>query len=327
MKHTPTAVALVCLSACSSVPIAIAPPDAATSPTLAMGSFPGASTGFDDRCDDAAWNGDDEVLFALQLKKGDVVRRWLLTLDVVIGEELIARIDGGAERKIELWADKTWNYQTTADGVATDHTIRSKMLPIGVTVRDQDGRQLTKSLVQLPSELLGRGLLPAIETSLAYAAGHSQGVAEVTGPDLQPIVQAMIAVMSLLNVVQEDDALADYFWQVVEKPSIWSVVTGLGVKATMSMPFEQSLPATRLPPGLPPTEPAYVVPMRIDVNGSPALLADVVAVDARRPYALCGGMVAAVARHPSNPDITFELQLIAAHCGKSSKATATTNPK
>lgn len=314
MKHLAAcALAVLCLPACTGMPLAVAPVDPATAPALTRTEYPGASPGFDARSDDPTWNGGDQVLYALRLRKGDEVRRWLLRLDVVLGESLIARVEDSSEQKIELWENQTWTYRTTEHGESREHRVTSKMLPVGVVVSDANGHELTKSLVKLPAHLLGHGLLPAIDCALAGAAADGDGADRT---DIRPVVEAILGTMSLLNVVQEDDALAQYFWQVVEKPSLWSVVTGLGVQATMTMPFEQSLPATRLPADLPPVDRAYVVPLRIDVNGSPALLADVVAVDARRPYALCGGMVAAVARHPSNPDVTFELQLLAARLGK-----------
>ena len=140
-----------CLSGCSGVPLSIAPVDPATTPTLTLAEFPGAVSAFDARSDDASWDAGDEVLFALRLRKGDEVHRWLLRLDVVLGERLIARVDGSSEQKIELWEDKTWTYQTTAAGKATEHKVTSKMLPIGVTVSDASGQLLAKSRVRLPS--------------------------------------------------------------------------------------------------------------------------------------------------------------------------------
>jgi hypothetical protein len=300
----------LCLQACSSMPVSITADPSAT-PSLSLAEFPGAASTFDARSDDPVWDGDDQVLFALRLCKGREIHRWLLRLEVVLGESLIARVEGSAEQKIELWENKTWTYTTNTQGEPQQHRVASRMLPVKVTVSDANGQQLARSLVKLPAHLLGRGLLSAIESARANASAGN-----AAGSDIQPVVEAIIATMSLLSVVQEDNVLADYFWQVVEKPGIWSVVTGLGVQATMSMPFEQSLPATRLPAGLPHVDPAYVVPLRIDVNGRAALLADVVVIDASRPYALCGGMVAAVARHPSKPDISFELQLVAARLGK-----------
>lgn len=302
-----------CLCSCRAAPPAIVPPDPGNTPHLEFAQFPGARTGFDDRSPDAAWDGNDEVLFALRLRKGAEVHRWLLHLEVVLGEHLIARVDNDPDHRIELWETRTWTWTETHDGTSQDVTTTSRMLPVLVTIRDQHGARLDHSLVKLPANLLGRGLLPAIER-----ARHADPE-PLAGDASRPMVEAMIATMALLHVVQQDDVLADYFWQVVEKPGLWSVLTHLGVQATMTMPFEQSLPATRLPAGLPPVDRAFVVPLRIEVNGHPALLADVVAVDAARPYALCGGMVAAVARHPTRPEITFELQLLAARLGQGGK--------
>jgi hypothetical protein len=104
------------------------------------------------------------------------------------------------------------------------------------------------------------------------------------------------------------------------------VVTSFGVKATMNMQFEQSVAATSLPSRLPPQTKAYVTPLRIDVNGGPALLADVVAVDSSRPYALCAGVVAAIAHHPSKPDVTFEIQLVSAKLGEKTPAAKAEEP-
>jgi hypothetical protein len=55
-----------------------------------------------------------------------------------------------------------------------------------------------------------------------------------------------------------------------------------------------------------------VIPLRVDVNGSPALFADLLATDPRRPLALCGGMVAIAAHHPTDSGIHFDAQLLAA---------------
>jgi hypothetical protein len=78
------------------------------------------------------------------------------------------------------------------------------------------------------------------------------------------------------------------------------------------MPFEHSVPAASLPAPLPPQPRAVVIPLRIDVNGSPALFADVLATDPRRPLSLCGGMVVASAHHPTEPGVHFDVLLLAA---------------
>lgn len=307
-------------NACSTAPTVMQAPSGTIATTLSRAEFPGlakADLRFDPRSDDASWASGDEVVFALRLVKGTEVRRWVLHLSVVFGQDLVTRLDASGSTLDGLWDERSWTYTVTESDQPREMVVTSLRLPVSVVIRDENGKKLSASLVRLPVHLLGRGVLPAVDLAIAAAAQPTEAAAAATREQsVRPMVDAMIAMMALLNVVQEDEALAQYFWQVVEKPSLWSVVTGLGVRATLSMPFEQSVPAVTLPPGLPPTDHAYVVPLRIDVNGAPALLLDILATDAARPFALCGGMVAAVARHPSKPDVTLELQVLSAQLGK-----------
>ena len=308
------------VAACSAAPVPVAAPSPTAVSDLSLAEFPGAAgllSGFDGRRTDAKWEGGDEILFGLRLQRGAEVQRWLLHLSVMLGEGLVAGLDTGPAAPIRLWEERIWAYTATDRGEPREYQIRSQLLPVSVTVCDADGKKLGASLVKRPVQLLGAGVLPAVDVSLALAQAKTAPASEQSFREDQgrPTVAAALGMMALLSVVQEDDVLAQYFWQVVEKPSLWSVMTSLGVSATVRMPFEQSVPAEQLPSHLPPPGRAFVVPLRIDVNGSPALNADVIAVDAARPYALCGGMVGAVARHPTRSDLHFDVQLLAARVG------------
>jgi formylglycine-generating enzyme required for sulfatase activity len=245
----------------------------------------------------------------------------------MFGERLTGSIDSLTNGKgIGLWEEMSWTYTITDHGQRRDAQVTSKLLPVVATVCDEQGKKLTSSVVKLPVRLLGRGVLPAIDCALEAAQAQATPGEPAREVSLQPLVEATIGLMSLLNVVQEDDALAEYFWQVVEKPSIWSVITGFGVKATFSMGFEKSVAAANLPADLPAADRAFVVPMQIDVNGSPALFLELTATDAARPFSLCGGIVAGVARHPTKADYALELQLIAARLGKPKPVKFTPKP-
>jgi len=299
------------------------PPPSPTSVTdLSPAAFPGAAnllSGFDDRREATKWDRGDQLLFGLRLRKGDEVRHWLLHLEVLFGEVFLTSLDGQNPSTIE-W--RSWDYYTTDEkGERKQIKLSSRMLPVKATVHDEHGKELGSSLVSLPVQLLGQGLLRAVDICIAHERASTTGKAPVAEADSQLVIAAVFGMMSLLSVVQDDDVLADYFWQVIEKPSIWSVMTSLGVEASLSMPMQQSVPATILPPHLPPPGRAFVVPVRIDVNGNAALLVDVIATDPARPYALCGGMVSAVARHPTRTDLHFDVQLLAARVG-TGKATA-----
>ena len=158
-------------------------------------------------------------------------------------------------------------------------------------------------------------LLPGIESALAHAARGSDFMSFENIDEVRPMAEGLISLIALLDVVQNDSVLEEYFWQVVQKPSIWSVIAGFGVRASLIASLEKSVLVPTLPRPLPYAGKAYAMPLRVDVNDSPALLADVIAVDAARPYALCGGIVAASARHPTDDSIAFDVQLLAARVG------------
>lgn len=346
---------VLCFAACSTTPVLqpLAPPPSSLA-ELGPQEFPGAARllrGFDAPVDAGEWHIDDRVLFGLRLRKGDEVHRWLLQLDVALAREpaqssfrrRLAAATSDQQRQLvqagmDSWEGnfkrRSWPYTvTTADGTV-EHIASSAMLMVAVSVYEADGTQIGRSLVSLPAELLGKGVLRAADlaTAAASAGGRpaqARGVirdadpagrpaaaddddGDAAGSSLRPQVEAIVAMLSLLRVVQEDDVLAGYFWQVIEKPGLWSVLTHLGVKASIQVAFERSVEADGMPAHLPALGRAVVVPMRIDVNGSPALYADVLATDARRPFALCGGMVQASAHHPNDPSLQFDLALLAA---------------
>jgi hypothetical protein len=235
--------------------------------------------------------------------------RWLLRLSALVPQTLAESL-GTREGSDGLWEIKIWSWTWTVHGEPREFTTQSLLLPVTATVSDEKGRVLSSSIVKLPVRLLSRGVLPAVDC----VRGGAVTSPLVDRTTISPLVDATIAMMALLNVVQEDDALADHFWKVVEKPSLWSVITGFGVRASLTMAFEKSVPVAMPSPNLPAAERAFVVPLQIDVNGSPALLVDVVVIDSARPFAICGGIVAATARHPTRSDTRLELQLLGAHC-------------
>jgi len=324
MRRLPARPALLAalLAGCTAPPPAVPPPRA-----LLAADFPGAAallTGFDERTD-GPWTSGDAVLFGLRLHKAQQEHRWLLHLSIALGEELVGRLGDDEARTLDvLWGKKVSPYTAKSGEQSRDLEIESRMLPVRATVHDAEGKVLGASTVVLPADLLRAGMLPAVDAALAQPPGSPETLDPKT---MEPFVRALLGLMSLFGVVQEGSVLRDYFWQVVEKPSVWSLATKLGVEATLSAAFEKSLPASELPPGLPALGRGCTIPLRIEVNGAPALLADVLAVTAARPYSLCGGMVAATARHPSRPDLQFDIALLAARCGTASSVALQLAPK
>ena len=265
---------------------------------MPLAEFPGAaaiSNGFDERTADANWREHDQALFALQLEKDGEVVRWLLHIDVATPRP-ITLVDPPA----------------TSDGENMSGSIQSQAAVVATRVFDAAGKLLTTTDVALPAGYLAHGLLPAIDGDISK---RGQGASkEEIFESIALYVRAHYAIRALLDVLRQDEELDDYFWRVVDAPGALSVIVHMGVKIDVDMAFARSVAAT-VPPPLPSVERAATVPLRIDVNGSTALFVDLLATDASRPYAICGGIVAAVARHPTQPDTSLRLQLIAARCG------------
>ena len=202
------------------------------------------------------------------------------------------------------------------DGESRTIPIESAMTLVKVSVHDAHGKQLGESTISLPRDLMAHGLLPAIESALRHKV-EGRGIADEFENEAtaRPWITGIISLMALLRVVQNDEVLKDYFWLVVQKPSVWSVISELGIRASLFTPLEKSAPIGPLPGHIPPTSPAYAMPMRISVNDTPALLADVLVVGPGRPYSLCGGIIAASARHPTDNDLRLDIQLLAARNG------------
>jgi len=282
---------------CAAPPIVHPTPTSHFAP-LPLEEFPGALrllSGFDPPTAEPNWRKGDQALFALRLDKGGEVRRWLLHLEAIVAKQITLT-----------------DPSPTQEG---DHLVvpmRPQSTDVTARVLDADGKLLTDTKVALPAGYLARGLLPAIDG--AFAAQDAKMPASRFAEFLRTDLGAYYTISALLDVVRKNEALDDYFWQVVDEPSVWSVIANLGVSIHVDLSFDKSV-AANLPVPLPPVERAFAVPMRIDVNDAATLFVDLLATNSSRPYAICGGIVAAAAQHPTRPGTTFRLQLLAARCG------------
>lgn len=319
----PASLALL-FGACASAPLELRAPNPELAVTVAPGEFPGAgrlATGFDARTTDRAWRAGDTVVFGLRLQQGESAQRWLLRLRVLPSPRFTVETKNGTttDGVKFLGLHRSWNYTAKVDGELREVEVESGIVRVAVSVHDPDGSPLGDSIVSLPADLMTNGLLPGIETAMrleASTTGNDPLPPRTSLEDLRPMAEGLIALLALLDVVQNDSVLQGYFWQVVQKPSLWSVIRTMGVSASLTASPERSVRLEQLPEAILPTDRAFAMPLRVDVNDTPALLADVIAIDSARPYALCSGIIAASARHPTEKDLTFEVRLLAARLGK-----------
>lgn len=259
--------------------------------------------GFDARDADAAWCAGDEVLFGLRLRREAEVRHWLLRLRLSEPEALA---DGAALAPVD------WSIRING---APQH-FASRACRAHVTVMDERGRVLGESDPVLPRDFLAHGLAGACRRIAARLAG-------VRGPfvmqdvyrdtDVRPLAEATVSAVALLQVVQEDDVLAPLLWQVVQRPSLWSVLRNLGAKVVLRPRFHALVETTSSLAAAPGA--VYRLPLVLLVNDAPALQVELFVGEAAPPFALCGGVLGAIARHPTEPGVELSLQLLSARRG------------
>jgi hypothetical protein len=305
---------LVWLAACQARPVAEVGAEVLPGLPLAA-AFPGAAAmlaGFDPPAAAAPWRAGDEVLFGLRLRRDGRERHWLLHLRLTEPAAL-GRAGEGAPLLSPL-PPVDWSMRVNGE----DRSFASARCRAIATVADADGHVLGRSEPLLPRDFLAGGFARACELVALRRQNLPAGQAVVGDTfyrdlDLQPFAEATVAAVALLQVVQEDDVLAPLLWEVVDKPSVWSVVSHLGARVTLRPRFHAAV-LMASPVATAPV--AWRVPLDLVVNDQEALHTELFVAPAARPLALCGGVVGAAARHPREEGREFAIVLLAARCGR-----------
>lgn len=276
--------------------------------------FPGASrllAGFDAAGDDT-WRAGDEVLFGLQLRSGTDVQRWLLHLRL-IEPKAIARAGEGAPEHSPL---PPLQFTFHVAGAPRQYaSVPSRAI---ATVCDADGNVLGRSEPVLPRDFLARGFAEACGAVMSWLprSHDAESVDRFLRDKETLFAEATITAVALLRVVQDDRVLSPLLWQVMEKPSLWSVVSSLGVSVTLQPNFHVAAHVEQ--PACGGVSP-WRVPMAVLVNDQRALDTELSVVPAVRPFALCGGIVGITARNPHDPTREASLVLLAARTARTGR--------
>ncbi|MCA8964910.1 MAG: hypothetical protein H6838_11270 [Planctomycetes bacterium] len=310
-RRSASALGLLLVSACAGAPnVNLAPGPA----SLTAAEFPGAARlldGFSPFTFASEWVPGDTVLYGLRLRRGDQQQRWLLRLH-------LDEVDAGG-------APLRWDLQVNG-GL---QRFESALSRVTATVADADGNVLGGSRPQMPRDFLARGFAPACEQVRAYREDHPEaeaGQGFYEGVDARLLAEAVVSAMALLDTVRNDPLLSPILWQVVQRPSLLSVIGNLGVSVVVQPRFlratETVPPISEMPHGA-----VWRVPIDLFVNDAPALVAELVVGTSLPPFGVGGGILAAIARHPSDPEVEFEVLLLAARRGAAPlRAAAVSDP-
>ncbi|MCA8963679.1 MAG: hypothetical protein H6838_13715 [Planctomycetes bacterium] len=242
--------------------------------------------GFDALESDVGVAVGDEVLFGLRLQRGDEARDWFLHVVVVTIEPV------------------SWQYP--------DGKLR-ELVCVRSAVHAGDGALLGEETLKLERDFLERGLARACRDE-----GRQRGnTLQNRGPDDWPeSFRAHLALSQLLTIARKSPILRPLLYEVVDMPSLWSVITHFGARMSMKAHFDdvRTVEGERLGGA---AVPAWSLPHELLINGDPALHNHILVTDPHSPLALCAGIVAITSVHPTDSSRVFTMRLIAARRGGS----------
>ena len=174
-------------------------------------------------------------------------------------------------------------------------------------------------------DLLGLGLDQSCRASIKWFR-NSTGVAPKEKPpapspeEQRALVGFFPALMAFFEAVEKTPGLRDILWDIVEKPSVWSILrrggrvdTGIDFKETPSLiEARAEKPAT--------AGDVFRMPLKLALNDQPALRCALIVTAPRPPLLTCAGIIGIDADPPEGSAKHLTIRLVA------SRRTEGTNP-
>ena len=302
------------LAACSGAPEPTQPPlDDATFAALQTMHFAGADavlTGFAPPDDDASMREGDAALLGVEVRRDDTIERQLLLLEVaripwVTGDDVkingVSQPNGlGLRLRMARTFNVTWSKKSDAPGatpVVEQRSHEISLLQMRLQRFDAEGRLLQASEPMLYEEPLATGFWP-------YA------IANATPRDTD---LAFCLTLTLQELATQDDVLQDLLFRVVDKPSLWSIATNLGAHVNMKWTGSAAETPPIAFPGFP--DEVRRSALELVVNGDTAAWVTLFAAKPHAGTAACGGLVGAIAQHPTDSGRIGIVRLLATRRG------------
>ena len=130
-----------------------------------------------------------------------------------------------------------------------------------------------------------------------------------TEEEERTVVSVSLALNAFLSASLEIDEFSDVVDKVLEKPSLWGIVTSFGVRRFLRYDVSTVRPVDASYLGV--SMPAYSMPLRVLINDNVALQAVITMTAARPPLQTCAGIIEVYAEHPVDRGKRLLIQLLA----------------
>lgn len=267
----------------------------------------------------------DRVELVITLDQAARTRTWRLA--VTVDEVAMERaVDMRVVPDFELRVDPSPARQREIERRAAEHRARAprddlddsshdwahdaKVAGLTVEAFGADGTSLGRAESTEILRRLRTGLLPACragyrqrEVMRGRVAAGRQAAALILDDqayaDVQLVGAGVAICESLFRILQANPVTRQILSEVLELPSLWSIVTNWGVRVSFRADF---FAAERVDPARFPGESRelWSVPLVVLLNGQPGFLARVVVGPSGSPDGAVAGIYGVIARHPSD---------------------------
>jgi len=294
-------------------------------------------SGFDALADGGELEVGDQVLLSIEVDRGREHVLWYVELEFwgeevngpigreVRGHREIAEGENSAEQR------EVFEYSTKRTEDGSEVRVELAIVRVRLSLFDESVELLGRSLVPIPREVFGLGPFDSCEfvhelefvrsgSGAGYFGSKMESLGDADRARLQlSFGSGIITILSLAGTIQQSEALAGLrsspWIDIARWPSLWSMISHVGMRLTIEPNFFLAWPALYDWPGNDEAIGAFEFPMAIKVNGEEALRCRMVVTRPTGPLRLFAGIVYFEAVHPDNPDNRVRVQILAARRG------------
>lgn len=263
------------------------------------------------------WHAGDEAIFRVEVDDMEGTTTMYVRLQLLPPSGIM--VDGTS---ITVPVTETMSYEVTYTfgepnpRVETER-LQSAVLYFAVEVYDESGVFQDSSTSKVPESFLTRGFSKVCEAWLRRPLERVGDAVPATDLALaREYFQGIFALVSLLQIVENNAALAPILWKVLDRPSFLSVLFRGGAVNMRIEGLDE--PPTELVHRFP--EPAgavsgFEMPFVLTLNGKPALRLKLGVCASLPPFLITGGIVKVEGVHASRPERRIRLEMVASRIG------------
>jgi hypothetical protein len=152
---------------------------------------------------------------------------------------------------------------------------------------------------------------PFSEAAIAKTLKSTKPI-QLTMDEERALAGSVPALMSYFNIVQRTEGLSDILFELIDLPSMWSMMRKGGVDTGFRFVNQNLGHGDSSAWNLPATAPVYNLPLVLELNKHPSLNLTFVVTAPRPPLLPCAGVVALVAEKPGDKNTFLTLRIISA---------------